>query len=159
MEGIIRGLHRRHKGRNRFRVGGVRGTNLSARTDGRAGGQTARGRIMLLNKATPWANVLGIFSHAPARRRPLDTERRRVWLLIINVFFWHFDIFFSSGRGSFLVHSAPWNAGSRPEHHGARVGLGRRPWHVLWGVKVASPHGEAFQARRAIQAPANLRTG
>ena len=35
-------------------------------------------------------------------------------LLCINVFFWHFGIFFSSGRGSFLVLSAPWHAGSPP---------------------------------------------
>ena len=32
MEGIIRGFHRHNKGRNRFRVGGVRGTNLIAHT-------------------------------------------------------------------------------------------------------------------------------
>ena len=30
------------------------------------------------------------------------------------MFFWHFSIFFSSGRGSFLVLSAPWHAGSPP---------------------------------------------
>ena len=30
MEGIIKGLHGRHKGRNRFRDGGVRGTDLIA---------------------------------------------------------------------------------------------------------------------------------
>ena len=76
----------------------------------------------------------------------------------INVFF-GIDIFFSSGRGSFLVLSAPWHAGSPPEHKGANVGPGRRPWHVLWGFKVASPHGEAFRARRAIQDLANSLTG
>ena len=80
-------------------------------------------------------------------------------LLCINVFFWHIGILFSSGRGSFLVLSAPWHTGSPPEHHGASVYPGRRQWHVLWGFKVASPHGEAFRARRAIQAPANPRTG
>ena len=32
----------------------------------------------------------------------------------IHVFFWPFGIFFSSGRGSFLVLSAPWHAGSQP---------------------------------------------
>ena len=32
----------------------------------------------------------------------------------INVFFWPIGIFFSSGRGSFLVLSAPWHAGSPP---------------------------------------------
>ena len=30
------------------------------------------------------------------------------------VFFWHFAIFFSSGRGSFFVLSAPWRAGRPP---------------------------------------------
>ena len=58
----------------------------------------------------------------------------------------------------FLVLSAPWHAKSPPKHQGASVGPGRLPWHVLWGFKVASPHGEAFRARRAIQAPANPRT-
>ena len=62
--------------------------------------------------------------------------------LCINVFFLHFGNFFSSGRGSFLVLSAPWHAGSPPGHHGASLGPGRGPWHVLWGFKVASPHGE-----------------
>ena len=32
----------------------------------------------------------------------------------VNVFFRPFGIFFSSGRGSFLVLSAPWHAGSPP---------------------------------------------
>ena len=32
----------------------------------------------------------------------------------INVFFWTIGISFSSGRGSFLVLSAPWHAGSPP---------------------------------------------
>ena len=34
----------------------------------------------------------------------------------------------------------------------------RRPWHVLWGFKVASPVGEGFRPRRVIQAHANLPT-
>ena len=66
-------------------------------------------------------------------------------------------IFFSSARGSFLVLSAPWHAGSPPEHHGASVGPGRRPWHVLWGFKLASPLEKGFRAPRAIQAHANPR--
>ena len=37
----------------------------------------------------------------------------------------------------------------------ASLGLGRGPWHVLWGLKVARPLGEAFRARRAIQVHAN----
>ena len=68
-------------------------------------------------------------------------------------------LFSSSDRGSFLVLSAPGHARSPPEHHGASVGPGRGPWHVLWGFKVASNHGEAFRARRAIQTLAYPRTG
>ena len=34
--------------------------------------------------------------------------------MYINVFFWPFGIFFPCGRGSFLVLSAPWHAGSPP---------------------------------------------
>ena len=51
------------------------------------------------------------------------------------MWFLHIGIFFSSGRWSFLVLSAPGHAGSPPEHHGTSVGLGRGPWHVLWGSK------------------------
>ena len=86
---------------------------------------------------------------------PVSDIYTRYILLCINVFLWHIGIFFSSGRGSFLVLSAPWHAGSPREHQGASVGPGRHPWHVLWGFKVASPHGEAFRARRAIQATEN----
>ena len=38
------------------------------------------------------------------------------------------------------------------------VGPGRGPWHVLWLLKVARPLGEAFRARRLLQAHANPRT-
>ena len=41
---------------------------------------------------------------------------------------------------------------------GASVGPGRGPRHVLWGFKVASPLGEGFRARRAIQVRVNPRT-
>ena len=74
MAGILRGLHRRHHGRNRFRVGGVRGPNLNAHT--RIHGYTGEVRIIKLNKPTLWANVLGIFSQALARRRPLDNGEK-----------------------------------------------------------------------------------
>ena len=53
-------------------------------------------------------------------RHPRDftshTSRKGILYIYIyiNVFFWPFSIFFSSGRGSFLVLSAPWNAGSPP---------------------------------------------
>ena len=55
-------------------------------------------------------------------------------------FFWHLGIFFSSGRGSFLVLSAPWHAGSPPGHHGASLALaeartcsGGSKWQVPTG--------------------------
>ena len=40
----------------------------------------------------------------------------------------------------------------------ASLDPGRGPWHVLWGFKVASPLGEGFRARRAIQPHPNPRT-
>ena len=79
--------------------------------------------------------------------------------LLCIIFFFLYRHFFSSGRGSFLVLSAPGNAGSPPEHHGPSVGPARGPWHVLSGFKVASNHGEAFRTRRAIQTHANPHTG
>ena len=57
--------------------------------------------------------------------------------MYICVFFYTSGFFFSSGRGSALVLSAPGHAGSPPEHQGASVGPSRGPWHVLWGFKVA----------------------
>ena len=90
-------------------------------------------------------------------RRPLIKVYIGVYNYIrvcIYVFFLALRHFFSSGRGSFFVLSAPWHAGVLPESHGASVGSGQRPC-TCPGVKVASPHGEAFRARRAIQAPAN----
>ena len=65
----IMGLHSRPRGRNRFHVGGVRGTNPSA--------HTREVRKIKLNNGTLWANLLGIFSQAPAHSWPLDTERLR----------------------------------------------------------------------------------
>ena len=80
-------------------------------------------------------------------------------LLCINVFFLarrHFLLFrprvFSRALGS-VARREP----ARTPR--ASLGPGRGPRHVLWGFKVASPHGEGFRARRAIQAPANPRTG
>ena len=86
----------------------------------------------------------------------------RILLCIYFVYIFLHVHFFLSGRGSFLLLSAPGHAGSPPEHHGVSVGLGRGPWHVLWGFKVTKigkNHGEAFRARRVIQAHANPRTG
>ena len=48
--------------------------------------------------------------------------------MYICVFFWHIGILFSSGRGSFLVLSAPWHAGSPPGH-----------WVLVWAL--AEVHG------------------
>ena len=59
----------------------------------------------------------------------------------IHVFFLRIDGFFSSGRGSFLVLSAPGHVGSPPEHHGASVGRDRGPRHVLWMFKIAMSDG------------------
>ena len=74
-------------------------------------------------------------------------------------FFGTSTFFFSSRRGSFLVLSAPWHVGSPPGHHGASLGPGQGPWHVLWGFTVTSPNGEWFRAIRTMQAHANQRAG
>ena len=52
-------------------------------------------------------------------------------------------LFSASGLGSFLVMSAPGHSGSTSKHHGSSVGPGRGPWHIFWGLKVAS-NGEAL---------------
>ena len=75
-------------------------------------------------------------------------------LLCVNLFFLHIDILFSSGRGYFLVLSAPGHGKSPFEHQGASVRPGRGPWHVFWVFKVARNDGETFRARRVIQAHA-----
>ena len=67
--------------------------------------------------------------------------------------------FFSSGRGSLLVLSAPWHAGSPPGPRAQVWALAEVRGHVLWGFKVASSFGEGFRARRAIQVHANPITG
>ena len=87
-----------------------------------------------------------------------NTSRRRTLYIYINVFFTlrHFFLFrprvFPRALGS-VARREP----ARTPH--ASLGPGRGPWHVLWGFKVASPLGEAFRARRAIQALENPRTG
>ena len=70
-----------------------------------------------------------------------------------NVFFSPFGIFFSSvvpGALGSGAHREP----VRTQY--ASLGPGRGPWHVLWGLKGARPLGEAFQARRAIQAHTHM---
>ena len=64
------------------------------------------------------------FKSTRRRSRPVENFYNSVILLLIKnnniyfevyvCFFWSFGIFFSSGRGSFLVLSAPWHAGSSP---------------------------------------------
>ena len=54
--------------------------------------------------------------------------------------------------------------GSAARTQGARPNTKAQVWALAevalrWGVKVASNHGEAFRARRAIQVHANPRTG
>ena len=71
--------------------------------------------------------------------------------LALRHFFLHRPRVFPRALGS-MAHREP----ARTPH--PSLGPGRGPWHVLWGLKVARPLGEAFRARGAIQAPANLRT-
>ena len=119
---------------------------------------------------TPWQHCrfcgLGLFyrtyiyrplpEYAEQRRA---SARRGIYIIMYKCVVFAHRHFFSSSRVSFLVLSAPGHAGSPPEHHGASVGPDRGPWHVLWGFKVASNHGEVFRARRAIQAHTNPRAG
>ena len=83
-----------------------------------------------------------------------EQSRSQFILLCLNVFSWHIGIFCSSGRRSFLVLSDPWHAGSPPEHHCASVSPGRRPWHVLWGLKShvsTGRHSEHVGPSRPVQ--------
>ena len=81
--------------------------------------------------------------------------------IYINVFFWLFGIFFCSGRGSFLVLSALWHAGSPPGHHGASLALtevrgtcsGGSKWQVPTGsvsehVEPSGPMQTSVQVKR-----------
>ena len=65
----ITGLHKYRRGRNRWCLGGVRGTKLNAHTP--TDRHTLEARIIKINKPMLSANGLGIFSQAPAHRRPL----------------------------------------------------------------------------------------
>ena len=69
--------------------------------------------------------------------------------------------FFSSGRGSFLVLSAPWQAGSPPSHNGSSLALvevydtcsGGSKWQVFTGsdsehVEPSRPMQTHVQVRR-----------
>ena len=107
-------------------------------------------------RACQWYVYTGDLEHCMPRLAPHNITT--TYITMYKCVFLHIGISFSSGRGSFLVLSAPGNAGSPPEQWGASVGPGRGPWHVLWGFKVESKHGEAFRARRAIQVHTNPRT-
>ena len=68
--------------------------------------------------------------------------------------FLHVDIFFCSGRGSFVVLSAPGRARSPPEHHDASEGPGRSPWYFVWRFKVqvtAGRQSEHTEPSRLMQ--------
>ena len=80
-------------------------------------------------------------------------------LLCIYVFFWPIDIFFLFRLPAFsrALGSAARREPTRTPR--ACLGPGRGPRHMLWGFQVASPLGEGFQARRAIQVHTNPRTG
>ena len=105
-------------------------------------------------------HVRGVPGTIGNESRVVVTQKAKyIHLYIYNmcVFFSPFGIFLSSGRGSFLVLSAPWRTGSPPGPHTKSLGPGRGPRHVLWSLKVARLLGEVFRASRAIQADANPR--
>ena len=62
---------------------------------------------------------------------------------------WHFFLF--RPWTFFLVLSAPGYAPSLLEHHGASVGPGRGPWHVLWGQVTTGRHSEHVEPSRPMQ--------
>ena len=59
--------------------------------------------------------------------------------------FLHISIFFSSGRGSFLVLSALGHAGTPPEHHGASVGMAGVRRTCSWSSKSQVTTGRHFE--------------
>ena len=74
------------------------------------------------------------------------------------------NVFFFAHRRFFLfrprVFSRALGSGARREPARTprrRCSPGRGPWYVLWGFKVACNRGEAYRARKAIQAHANPR--
>ena len=84
-------------------------------------------------------------------------EKKHI-LLCINVFFLalrHFLLFRPQVVSRALGSVARREPARIPR---GKFGPGRGPWHVFCGFKVASPHGEVFQSRRAIQAHAKPRT-
>ena len=111
--------------------------------------------------------ILRVPFHQPASPRDFTSHTSRtgtlyiykvyIYLYIYILFFTlrHFFLFrprgFPRDLGS-VAHTEP----ARTPY--ASLGSGRGLWHVLWGFKVARPLGEAFRARRAIQAHANPRT-
>ena len=98
----------------------------------------------------------------PFTRLWSDTVYIYIYILCIlrsmEVFFWPF--------GSFLFRprAFPRALGSVARREPAtisraRLSPGRGPWHVLGEVKAASPIGEGFRGRRAIQVHSNARNG
>ena len=78
----------------------------------------------------------------------------KIILLCINVFL-ALRHFCSSGRGSFLVFSAPWYAGGLPRHRVQVWALADVRGTYCGGSEVASPLGEGFRSLRAIHVHAN----
>ena len=69
-------------------------------------------------------------------------------------FFLPFGIFFSPGRGSFLVLPAPWHAGSPPGHRGANLALAELRGTCSGGSKSDVPTGidsEHIEPSRPMQ--------
>ena len=95
-------------------------------------------------------------TRGPKRKKCLRAEKHMY--IYINVFFWPFGTFFSSGRGSLLVLSAPWHAGSPPGPHTQVWALAEVRARAPGVQSGKSPRGGGFRARRAIQAHANPST-
>ena len=81
-----------------------------------------------------------------------------IHISVYKCVFWSFDIFALPAAGLLSCSRFRGTQGARPTPH-ASLGPGQGLWHMLWGFKVARPFGEAFRACRAIQVPANPRTG
>ena len=74
-------------------------------------------------------------------------------------FFLRIGVFFSSGRGYFLVLSDPGHAGSPPEHHGAGVALAEVHGMCSGGSKshvTAGRHTEHVKPSRPMQTHVNI---
>ena len=97
--------------------------------------------------------ICGISACVATRGAPHSLKKSLVYIhkcvfFTLRHFFLFWPRVFPRALGS-VAHREP----ARTPY--ASLSPGRGPWHVLWGLKVARPLGEAFRARRAIQAHAN----